>query len=200
MNECTKEIFLDCVKDHEIKIIYDNDYNRHIRLQNKNGSYNGKYDIITWENHLCITGDYGSYLFQRRTDMFNFFRQDEDDLGVNSYYWAEKCIAESIFGNGISEFSVEEFRENILKFFKNWLEIDDYSREQINETKEDIRNQLLNIEESEWSCVSALNNFSSDYLDFSGFWENSCMRKTFHFIWCLYAIVFGIQKYDELKK
>lgn len=197
MKDCTKEIFLDCVKDHDIKIIYDNDVNRHIRLQNKDGSYNAKYDIITWDNHLCITGDYGSYLFQRTTDMFNFFRQEE--LGINSGYWSEKCISESIFGNGVKEFSVEYFRERVYEYFKNWLESNDWSREIINEVKEDIEYKLINIEESEWECVSALNNFYSEYISFDDFWECSCNKKTFHFIWCLYAIVFGIQKYDELK-
>jgi len=196
-NECTKERFLEVVKDHKLTIIYDNDINRHIRLQNKNGDYCGRYDIITWDNHLCITGDYGSYLFQRTTDMFNFFRNEE--LKINSYYWAEKCIAESVFGNGIREFSVKRFKERIIEYYKNWLSYNLTSLEEIKEVKEEIRNMFAYAED-EYSCVEAYRNFSSEYLDLSDFWEDSCMEKTYHFIWCLYAIVFGIQKYDEYKK
>jgi hypothetical protein len=34
----------------------------------------------------------------------------------------------------------------------------------------------------------------------SDFWENNCQVHTFRFLWCCYAIVWGIQKYDAYKR
>lgn len=50
--------------------------------------------------YLCYTGDMGTYVFQRLTDMFEFFRTDREykkrnggKLAVNLSYWGEKLQA-----------------------------------------------------------------------------------------------------------
>lgn len=73
--KCTKEHFLKCVSEHNIEILRNNGVNRHIRFK-KIGTTDAMFDIVTWPNHLCITGDYGSYLFSRIHDMFEFFRKN----------------------------------------------------------------------------------------------------------------------------
>ncbi len=185
--QCTKEQFLNNVKDHKINVIRDDGVYRHIKMSN--GSFNAQYDVLTWPGHLCITGDYGSYLFARTEDMFGFFRTKSGS--INPHYWAEKVLAESMFGDGIQEFSVDKFRERVIEAATYYIEDEDKKAEIMEEIDE-----LLHCE-SEFECEEAMMNFDSDKVDFTDFWEHDCKDYTFHFIWCLYAIVFAILKYDE---
>jgi hypothetical protein len=155
------------------------------------GSFNGQYDIVTWPGHLCITGDYGSYLFARTEDMFEFFRRDE--LEISPGYWSEKVLAQSIFGHGVEEFSVEKFTNDVIE----WAIGDEKSKKKKAEIMEEI-DDLLHCED-EWECVATMRDFSSKLVDFTDFWELDAKVYTFHFLWCLYAIVYAIQKYDEAK-
>ena len=193
-NELTKETFLDNVKDHTLNIIKDDGLYRHIRCKKANGSSDMFFDIITWPGNLAYTGDMGSYMFSRVEDMFRFFRNDK--LEINTGYWAEKVMAESIFGNGIREFSVVAFRENVLNHVKDCLELDE-GQKIPDEIMDEIYG-LLNAED-EYECVEEIRNFNSEKVSFDDFWECSPKRKTWHYIWCCYAIVWAIMKYDELK-
>jgi hypothetical protein len=188
----TKESFLEDVKDHKLTIIKDDGLYRHIRLKNPEDC-NQYFEIITWPGHLAYTGDMGDYLFSRSEDMFCFFRSEKGDLEINTGYWAEKVKAESIFGNGIREFSVEEFRERIEEYVRDYLELEEGFP--IPEYMEEEIYSLMKAED-EWECVQAMRYFNSDKISFDDFWENSCQRKTLHFVWCCYAIVWGIAQYD----
>lgn len=35
--------------------------------------------------------------------------------------------------------------------------------------------------------------------EFTDFWEMDCTEYIYHFIWCCYALAWGIQMYDEAK-
>jgi hypothetical protein len=189
----TREVFLDDIKNHKMKVIKDDGLYRHLHFSDE--TFSMYFELITWPEHLMITGDMGSYCFTRIEDMFNFFRKDDDY--INTEYWAEKCISESVFGNGIREFDCEKFRENVLEYVKDFLEL---------ETKEDIPEDIMDEIyylihcDNEWECISTMNDFSSSKIEFIDFWENNCMSKTYHFIWCLYAIVWGIKQYDTYKE
>ena len=196
MKTPTTESFLNDVKDHKITIIKDDGVYRHIEMS-KGGpnSWDQRYEITTWPEHICYSGDMGTYVFNRTTDMFNFFRQKE--LGINTGYWAEKCISESVFGNGIRKWSTELFRERVLEWIKDTLHLE--STEEIPEEYLDEAYSLLSAED-EWECITAYREFSSELFDLTDFFDGfSGMEKTYHFIWCLYAIVFAIQCYDKEK-
>jgi len=186
--KCAKEQFLNNVKNHKIKTIRDDGLYRHIRMTN--GSSNYRYDLITWPGYLCVTGDCGSYLFARIEDMFEFFRNQE----INPYCWAEKVLAESTCSNGVAEFSVKKFEENVIKYAVGEVE-DGIEKIKI---MEEIQ-PLLECA-NEWECAEAMRNFGSDIVDFTDFWECDCKEYTNQYIWCLYAIVYAIQKYDEFKE
>lgn len=123
-NQCTEERFLRDVGDHEMSVIRDDGVNRHIRFK-RSDTICCHFDLITWAGHLCVTGDCGTYVFQRTNDMFDFFRTDRNydkkdgrKLYINDGYWAEKVISQSKDG-GITEFSEELFRKAIKESFDN---------------------------------------------------------------------------------
>ena len=203
MDQPTRESFLKNVKDHQIKILKDDRVYRHIKC-NKPGTWNMGFEIITFPNGLLFTGDMGTYEFERTNDMFSFFRSgidEEGDININPYYWSEKCLAESVFGQGIEKFDSELFIENVTDYFNSYFEDNNSEEKQL--VWEEIENQILNGEEYEWELISALNNFTTygidTKFDFTDFWEDPYESKTYHFIWCLYAIVWTIKEYDKLK-
>ena len=197
--------FLKSVKNHQIEILKDDGIYRHIKCQEP-GTWNHGFEIITFPGGLLYTGDMGTYEFERVEDMFYFFRSGiskTGEININSGYWEEKCKSESLFGDGIKNFNPVVFKENVKEYFETYFEDDD--SEEKKEVWDEIEEQILDYtEDSEWSLVSALNNFSTmgietDF-DFDDLWESSVNSKTYHFIWCLWAIVWTIQKYDEVKK
>jgi hypothetical protein len=195
----TKEAFLKCVENHSIEAIKDEGVYRHIRFSN-NGSSIYQFDLLTWPGHLCITGDCGSYLFARIYDMFQFFTHSQNnELEINAGYWSEKVLAESVFGEGIREFSVDKFRENVIECATYDLDEDDEDYEDQKQAILEEIDELLHCSD-EWECIEAYRNFDSDNVNLSDFWEYRHTVYTWNYIWNLYAIVWGIQEYGEYKK
>lgn len=205
MRQPDREEFLKSVKDHQIEILKDDGIYRHIKCQ-KPETWDRGFEIITFPGGLLYTGDMGTYEFERVEDMFFFFRSGINKTGeisINSGYWEEKCKSESIFGGGIKKFDSDLFKENVKEYFETYYE--DVESEEKEKVREEIQEQIFNYtEDSEWSLVSALNRFTTYSIetkfDFTDFWESSVNSKTYYFIWCLWAIVWTVQKYDEVKK
>lgn len=189
----TAETFLNDIKDHQIKILHDDGIYRHIRY-GKSHTGDMSFNLITWPGHLAYTGDMGSFMFRRVEDMFTFFRRDE--LKINPQYWSEKVFAQSIFGEGIKAFSVDRFHECVLNDTRIHLDLDEDAKIPADIQKE--LEPLMNTED-EHECVQTIRDFESDKITFYDFWEHDLEDYTYHFIWCLYAIVWGIIKYDEIK-
>jgi len=192
-----KEQFLKDIKDFEITIENDNGLNRVISCRNKNGTFNRSFSIITWCNHLCISGDMGDFIYSRTEDMFDFFKQEE--LKINVDYWTEKMTSCSVFGGGSNRgtaYNSQKTKDNVLNYVKNnkdWY-LDD--RQSLEEEIEDIC-----FEDGDIRVEDALNEAFSDF--------NICPETlhdlmeygvTYHTEWCLYAIVWAIQEYDKNKK
>lgn len=74
--------------EHVLTVVRDDGVYRHIAC-GKPGTMIYAWEIITWPGHLAITGDLGSYIFQRVDDMLrNFFSGN-----INPEYWLEKCTS-----------------------------------------------------------------------------------------------------------
>lgn len=124
MNDrCTEQRFLDDVAQHRMTILRDDSVNRHAQFK-REGTRCYQFDLITWPGYLCYTGDMGSYVFQRTTDMFEFFRTDRNDfnynkdgLSINPGYWGEKLEAVDKC-DGFKEFSLDLFRKNVREYLK----------------------------------------------------------------------------------
>jgi hypothetical protein len=191
-NTLTEEKFLENVKDHVMTILKDDGLYRHIQFQRKD-SRSLAFELVTWPDYLSYSGDMGNYVFCRTPDMFNFFTTKD----INTYYWAEKVTAESVFGNGIREFSVENFRENILQTIRENLNLEEgepIPEDALNEVR-----SLLHCED-EYECVATFREYQDDpssQFSFQDFWQCSCQEKTYYFIWCCYAIRWGVEQYNK---
>ena len=196
--------FLDDVKTHEMKIIKDDGVYRSILFKRPDsGTY--WFEITTWNRYLCISGDMGCYVFSRIEDMFDFFRMDDNDfnkdrtkeLNINAGYWGEKL--QSIGRNaGYKEFSEEVFERNVKECFDQYYE-DEEDQAKKDECWEEIERWVLGQGESEEQSMKNAMDF--DFKDFTltDFWEYDCKTYTIHYLWALYAIVWGIQKYEASK-
>lgn len=220
--ECTEERFLHDVRDHQVTIIRDDGVHRHIRLK-RPSTICYYFDLITWPGHLCITGDCGTYVFQRLEDMFEFFRMDrkprEGALAINPMYWGEKLQAIARNG-GYEEHSEAKFRSVIKEYFDSHFadeaaddkltledpecDPDETKRAAERTTKrtelwEEIENSVLCYADDQYRGPSAAYDFEHEGFSFQDFFEYRLTDYTFHFIWNLYAIVWGISKYDLVK-
>ena len=195
-----KERFLETVEDHEMRIIMDDGVARNIvykRPASHPHSFNRWFGLNTWSGHLCIYGDMGTYVFARTEDMFRFFRNDS--LRINECYWHEKMQSESRF-RGALEYKEELFDDAVREEIKRHLEARCLSLSDAKELWAEVKEDVLcaETEEEAYRCASNF-RFKGEYV-FQDFWEHQLRDYTDNFKWCLYAIVWGIQQYDEKVK
>lgn len=220
---CPKDQFLRDVGEHCMTVLRDDGIERHLRFR-KPGTGCYGFDLLTFPGHLLITGDCGSYLFRRLEDMFEFFRTDRkpaDELHINPQYWSEKLLATDCSGSrggAAKEFSKEKFEASIKRWFDEHFE--EEIREDVNpdeetsshnsasialrkarrdETWSEIVSSVLRCSDNEHEALGAAMDFEHLGFRFQDFYEVDNRDYTFHFIWCAYAIAWGIKRYDEAK-
>lgn len=196
---CTHERVLRDVAEHQLTIVRDDDVHRHIRLARPNSS-DYYFDIITWPGNLIISGDMGTFAFNRLTDMFCFFRHEGGH--INPGYWAEKLTAAG--REGYEEFDGDRTREVIEQYYNEWLEENGLTKEEDMEGNEiwgEIQRQILDHIDSgdEHRALSGLYDFNYEDFEFTDVFEYRMKKYTFHYIWNCYAIVWAIQQYDKAK-
>lgn len=201
MNLPTAETFLKDVANHKLHIVNDSGIYRNLILSS--GCIECRFEITTWPNHLCISGDMGCYVFSRCEDMFQFFRRTE--LIIKPGYWSEKVEAECRM-RGVKEFDITQVYERLdyyLERFKEDLNAaNEEEAEAIAEATEAVTDFKTNCEDSEWDAVSRINNWYADEaggMDLDDFWDGEFETFTYRYIWCCYAIVWAIQQYDALE-
>jgi hypothetical protein len=203
---CTEERFLSDVANHEMRIDRDDGLSRELKFRNPEGyGSNCWFEIITWPGRLCINGDHGCYVFSRISDMFKFFRHnganaDGKPLYINDGYWAEKLVAAASDRSKVRNWSDDKF-ERIVKerFVAHIRENMRGMPNERRELREAIESEVLAVSEVETDAISEARDFDMHGLNFEDVWEWDCTEWNFHFIWCLYAIVWGIQQYDKSK-
>lgn len=202
---CTEEEFLREVTQHGIEIIHDNGIHRHIVFRNPESS-NCWFELITWPGTLCINGDCGSYVFSRLSDMFGFFREPDIQRGlaINPHYWGEKLQSVDRL-SGFVEFDSNAFRERVKEHFDSFIEshgeIDDVSKDGL---WNEIKDEVLYYSDSEHEAYRSAHDFSHEIGDstfrFQDFLDGGGTETyTARYLWCLYAIVWGIRQYDLAK-
>lgn len=196
-----EKAFLDDVRNHSIEIIANDEKHRHIRFKNP-ASTNCWFELITWPGTLCINGDCGTYVFSRLNDMFQFFRQKngDDSLLINSHYWAEKLQAVDQ-SSGVTKFDPDKFRARVENHFDSFVESSLQIEDQ-NSLWESIESDVLSYSDYEHEAYQAVANFSSDIggetFEFVDFFDGGGTETfTDRYLWCLYAIVWGIKQYDK---
>lgn len=211
---CTEHRFLTDVAQHEMTIIRDDGVHRHIRFKAA-GTMIEHFDLITWPGYLCYTGDMGTYVFTRLHDMFEFFRTDRDHLqlrdgqtlAINPGYWGEKLEAIDK-GDGFTKFSEVKFERAVMEYLVRWI------RENYNDTDKDERRELWDKVMSQVIDAdndngghrkqAAAHDFTHRVhqdlrFEFMDFWEHDLTDYSHRFMWCCYALAWGVQQYDNKK-
>lgn len=192
----TEQSFLKDVAAHQMTVVSESGLHRHVRFKRPE-TYCMQFDLITWPGYLAFSGDMGCFVFARLADMFEFFRPNREgsELQINTGYWSEKLEAVNKHG-GCKEFSEDLFRENI----KRWLdeaEADDQLRQEV---EEEVLSQVEGGTYGAHEAYKAAQMFeSSAGFRFTDFWEVDSTEYTYHFVWCCYALAWGIRQYDEAK-
>ena len=209
MRACSKEDFLEDIKNHTMTILMDSSEYRHVVFSN-NGSAVYKFSLITWPGYLCITGDMGCYVFSRLRDMFEFFRADQGsnlERSINPAYWAEKLQA--AVRDGVFTFNHTDCRAEVLRYTRNWLREHYYqtTKQERRWLMEEIRDEvLIDIDDgsSRDVAMTSIYQFTSKVntrldFQFTDFFDRNFDDFSYPFIWCCYAIAWGINIYDETK-
>lgn len=196
--KCTEEQFLRDVAEHQLTVIRDDGVHRHLQFR-RPGSVCMGFDLITWPGYICFCGDMGTYVFYRLEDMFSLFRSPPgamDGLYINPSYWSEKCESADCRGNGVREYDPDLFRTVIADYILDAEE--DYPPTMMAELLEAVGEDVLAYaEEGEHEARRCAVNFEWKDFEFTDFWERELTTFTFRFIWCCYAIVWGIREYDR---
>ena len=203
--QCSEDRFLKDSSRHVMTMLRDDGVHRHIRFK-RPGDSAYWFDLITWPGALCIDGDMGTYVFRRLEDMFEFFRTDREwmerkdwQLAINPSYWSEKLQARP--GTGFEEFDTDRFRKVVKEHFDRWVEDEDPDDETKQDVWQEIEDDVLSCaDDGEIRAYDAAINFRSAGFKFLDFWEHRLKTYTFHFIWCCYAIAWGIKTYDDAKQ
>lgn len=204
---CEVERFLKDVETHQMTIIQNDGVYRHIRFS-KPGTSCYRFDLITWPGYLCYTGDMGTYVFTRLQDMFDFFRRGSRDgewHKIDMRYWAEKCEA-SDKSDGIRQFSEELFKRNVMEHLIDWIRShrQETTKEERRGLWDAVISEVINAEDDNGGMRKqiAANDFHHEVsfnltFYFQDFWERSVTEYSFRFVWCCFALAWGIAKYDE---
>lgn len=194
MKHPTKEIFLRDVASHQMIVEKDDPPFRSI-LFKRPGTNTLHFRLTTWPGHLCFSGDMGTYVFARTNDMFMFFHRVKD-LDINVHYWHEKLVSVSKFG-GESEYSPEMFCEAVREDFRSWLEWGSPTLREAIDIWERLREDVLYYagEHHEFYPMNKALDFDYGGFSMPEFYEHTIKDKTYHSIWCLWAIAWGVRKY-----
>lgn len=193
----TAESFLADVAKHNLVIKINEGLYRHLHFSKPRNSYLW-FDIVTWPGCLTIRGDMGTWIFSRVEDMFTFFRSNK--LAINESYWSEKLL------NGTSshgarwsaqEFDEEHFRKTLIDHLTNHY---DLQGERLVAVTKDLNEQMNFCSgQGQHAFLQAAYDFKSHGFEFECCELPSGMVYQYQFLWCLYAIVWGIQQYDALR-
>lgn len=202
MSQLTEVQFLEQIKDHKMQIIRDDGVSRHIRFKRPD-TMNMHFDLITWSGHLCYTGDMGTYVFKRLDDMFEFFRTDREykkhhgaKLAVNFSYWGEKLQA-VCRNDGYREFSADKFKKNVMR----WIEDKGLQGKLGHGLRDELESDVIALAHyGRNEAYRAAMDFTYNGKDiFQDFYEVDSDEYSYRFVWCCYALAWGIEQYDNSK-
>lgn len=213
----TQESFREDVANHKMKVLLNQGNYRHLLFQAPQTS-NQYFEIVTFPGTLVYVGDMGSFVFQRIEDMFQFFRtRSQTNLDINPSYWGEKLESVDRDGrnSGHKIFSPSVFRSRVEETVAEWIvefqgpydadesEIDTARKE----FEDGLRNAVeedIDSEDGEQEAHRSLSEFMFEFggvkYEFHDTWEWDCRDYTGRFLWCCYALAWGIQQYDKSKE
>lgn len=199
MTNPSLESFLKDVASHQLTVNLDQGVYRDITVK-KPHSVDMHYNITTRPGFLIFTGDMGDFIFERTNDMFGFFRSNDGEYYINTGYWAEKVQA-----GEVAKFDANTANKSVQQYLANYLEDLDLTNPEDQEKSKlalEAVNDFIggNQYSSEFDFWQEINSWDADEaggLELNDFWEAPTTAKTYHFVWCCYAIVHAIKLYDK---
>lgn len=187
------------VPEHVMSVKLDSGLHRHIMFKSPNcNSY--WFSIVTWPGTLAINGDMGCFVFCRLPDMFEFFRSGPD---INPSYWSEKCVSAKRFeygGQGISEFDFDALVRVVVGQFREYCRDKEVPHDKRRDAWSDVRDFIEQGSQGDVRSIDEASQLTIDGEEFtSDLWDYRMDEYTFHFLWCLHAIRWAIQQYDQAK-
>lgn len=184
--------FFESVKNHAMTIENDSGHHRCVHF-GKLGSSDYHFRLVTWPGHLAISGDMGDFVFSRTEDMFDFFRGEV----INPYYWGQKLTSVSKFG-GYEVFDWDLFVTQL----KDQLIDRHADQHTADEVEIALTERLRYIEEDEWGAAELIRNWDvdEDFLQIEPYEAPSGKKLSYQYLWCLRAIVWGVEQYDQAKE
>lgn len=205
MSHKIQQAFLTDVQHHQMTVLRDDGLYRHLRF-GRPGSSDMHFAVVTYPGGLLYTGDMGTFAFERRPDMFEFFRTTGG--GINPTYWSSKLTAADSSGRQtVKEFSEETFERAIKLEVLDWVRQNKFrtTKEQRRELWDEVIYLVIGADGDEGGyrkqiaahdfahTVKTGLSFSFDLMD------EDFTKHTHRFLWCCYALVWGIQQYDKFK-
>ncbi|MEI2602708.1 hypothetical protein V8O11_02645 [Erwinia aphidicola] len=200
--------FIRDVSGHQLEVIRDDGLYRHLRFQ-RPGTNAYYFEIVTWPGYLTVTGDMGTWTFSRIADMFEFFTDKhfgrQDSFQINPCYWSEKF--ESGAGRGRTESPCYEFDEAAFEkmldeWHAEWLanegeDADEFERDDVAEKIADLKREGFSNESQAYTAIddAGLPGFHA----YDAFEGRSMQKYSHHYVWICYAIVWGIERYQNQK-
>lgn len=188
------------ISGHVMAVFHDDGVYRHLRFSRPVTSLYW-FDVVTWPGVLAIRGDMGTYVFARSLDMFGFFRSRPGY--INPGYWAEKVIAADPDG-GVRTYSEDMLRESIISALDDHADrLDDDDCRNVPAAMaalvSSIRERILDGDDALTAddAYSELARFAYGSFRFEDAWEMNLRDYSHRFLWCLHAIVWAINTYDD---
>jgi hypothetical protein len=189
--------FEEDVERHQMTVLRDEGVNRHLRFRAP-GTGNLAFDLVTWPDHLCYTGDAGTFVFSRLEDMFQFFRHPDADRRIDMGYWAEKCLAAD--RDGIKQYSKERFESAVMGRVNDHIQDENLDELEAAALRICIADDVLRHNESEYDAHRAASDFEYKGFALTDFYETDLTEFTVRFQWCCYALAWAIRQYDAAKQ
>lgn len=186
---------------HEMEILHDDGLYRHVRFMNP-GRSEYYYDLMTWPGNLVVCGDAGDYHFMRIRDMFEFFVGKREEPSINPHYWAEKLQGVTR-RDGAQSYSFDAYKARVLQWLADKTEDTEVEEEKTG-LRQAVDEQLLAESDyggppSEDEAYRRLLDFEHDSIRIYDPTEWDFREYDGRFLWCCWAIVEGIRRYQAAK-
>ncbi len=204
-----RERFIRDTADHKMTVLKDDDLYRHLRFQREDGSSFYWFDIVTWPGCLVINGDCGTYTFSRLRDMFEFFGPrgarggiEDERYGINPHYWSEKLRAPG--RDPVRHYSFEVYVRRVTEWMDGQIAYDGLEPDETSALRNAVHEQLLehseyDTEPDEHDAHRRLCEFEHNGVHIGDSWEWDLREYDWSFLWCCWAIVWGIGQYRAAK-
>jgi len=212
MATLTQGQFLRDVISHQMHILRNDGMYRHVRFK-REGTMCMHFDLVTlalvtW----LIRAIWAALCFHALMTCLSFscadrlHGKDDRKLKINLGYWSEKLKAADggrNSSNGAKEFSPKAFTKLIHEWRIGWIREyrDILSKEQRRELWVQVNEDVLSkVDDGEIRAYDAAYDFKYEAdgksFQFDDLYEHNCYEYTHRFIWCCYALAWGIKQYD----